>query len=130
VVAYSPVGRGLLTGTVSSRADLSPGDFRQAAPRFSDENLTRNLPLVAAVREIADEIGCTPAQAALAWVLAQGEDVVAIPGTKRVSYLEENVAAGALRLTGAQLARLTAAVSAGAVAGERYSEAGLRTVGH
>jgi aryl-alcohol dehydrogenase-like predicted oxidoreductase len=130
VVAYSPVGRGLLTGTVRSRSELSANDFRQNAPRFSDENLARNLPLVEAVRAVADEIGCTPAQAALAWVLAQGEDVLPIPGTKRVRYLEENVAAADLALTGDQLARLAAAAPAGAVAGARYPEQALRAVGH
>jgi aryl-alcohol dehydrogenase-like predicted oxidoreductase len=130
VVAYSPVGRGLLTGTVTSRSQLTERDWRLAAPRFSEENLARNLPLVEAVRAVAQEIDCTPAQAALAWVLAQGEDVLAIPGTKRVRYLEENAAAASLALTGEQLARLSAAVPAGAVAGERYPAAALRTVGH
>jgi aryl-alcohol dehydrogenase-like predicted oxidoreductase len=130
VVAYSPVGRGLLTGTVTSRSELSPSDFRLTVPRFSDENLARNLPLVEAVRAVADEIGCTPAQAALGWVLAQGEDILPIPGTKRVRYLEENVAAGDLTLTGDQLARLSAAAPAGAVAGERYPEHAMRSVGH
>jgi len=130
VVAYSPVGRGLLTGAVTSRADLKEGDWRLNAPRFSDENLARNLPLVEAVREVAAEIGCTPAQAALAWVLAQGEDIVAIPGTKRVRYLEENVAAADIELTKEQLARLTEAVPADAVAGERYPEQALRLLGH
>jgi aryl-alcohol dehydrogenase-like predicted oxidoreductase len=130
VVAYSPVGRGLLTGTITSRAELSDNDFRRSAPRFADENLARNLPLVDAVRAVADEIGGTPAQAALAWVLAQGEDVLPIPGTKRVRYLEENLAAASLALTAEQLARLSAAVPAGAVAGERYPEQALRAVGH
>jgi aryl-alcohol dehydrogenase-like predicted oxidoreductase len=130
VVAYSPVGRGLLTGTVTSRSQLTERDWRLAAPRFSEENLARNLPLVEAVRAVAQEIGCTPAQAALAWVLARGEDVLAIPGTKRVRYLEENAAAASLALTGEQLARLSAAVPAGAVAGERYPAVALRTVGH
>lgn len=130
VVAYSPIGRGLLTGTVTDRAELAPGDVRLAAPRFSEENLPRNLPLVAAVRQVAAEIGCTPAQAALAWVLAQGENVLPIPGTKRVRYLEENLATADLTLTGDQLARLAAAAPAGAVAGARYPEAALRMVGH
>jgi aryl-alcohol dehydrogenase-like predicted oxidoreductase len=115
---------------VTSRADLTDSDYRQTAPRFSDENLTRNLAMVEAVRAVAEEIGCTPAQAALAWVLAQGGDMLPIPGTKRVRYLEENLAAGSLTLTGDQLARLTAAVDTGAVAGERYPEAALRLVGH
>jgi aryl-alcohol dehydrogenase-like predicted oxidoreductase len=130
VVAYSPVGRGLLTGTVTSRSQLSPDDFRQTAPRFSDENLARNLPLVEAVRAVADEIGCTPAQAALGWVLAQGEDILPIPGTKRVRYLEENNAAADLALSADQLDRLTAAAPTDAVAGERYPEQAMRAVGH
>lgn len=129
VVAYSPVGRGLLTGTVTAREDLGDGDWRRTAPRFAAENLGRNLDLVAAVRAVAAEIGCSPAQAALAWVLAQGEDIVAIPGTKRVAYLEENVAADRLALTGEQLARLAAAVPAGAVAGARLPEIPLSRVG-
>jgi aryl-alcohol dehydrogenase-like predicted oxidoreductase len=129
-VAYAPIGRGLLTGTVTSRAALDPGDFRQAAPRFSDANLSRNLPLVEAVSAVAAEIGCTPAQAALAWVLAQGEDIVPIPGTKRVAYLEENLAAAEIALTEEQVARLAAAVPAGEVAGQRYPETMLRAVGH
>lgn len=130
VVAYSPVGRGLLTGTVTSRDDLTDSDWRRAAPRFSEENLGRNVMLVEAVRAVAQEIGCTPAQAALAWVLAQGDDVVAIPGTKRVRYLEENAAAAGLTLTGDQLARLAAAAPPGTVAGARYPESALRHVGH
>lgn len=130
VVAYSPVGRGLLTGTVTGRDGLVAADYRQHAPRFSDENLARNLPLVEAVATVATEIGVTPAQAALAWVLAQGEDIVAIPGTKRVRYLEENAAAAGITLTAEQLDRLAAAVPADAVAGARYQEAALRAVGH
>ncbi|MFR9777824.1 aldo/keto reductase [Micromonospora sp. MS34] len=130
LVAYSPVGRGLLTGAITSRAQLADDDWRRAVPRFADGNFDANLKLVEAVREVAAEIGCTPAQAALAWVLAQGEDVLAIPGTKRVRYLEENVAAVDVRLTPEQRSRLREAVPAGAVAGERYTEAGMRTVGH
>jgi aryl-alcohol dehydrogenase-like predicted oxidoreductase len=130
VVAYSPVGRGLLTGTVTSRDDLAGGDWRRGAPRFAESNLDQNLALVAAVRQVAAEIGCTPAQAALAWVLAQGEDILPIPGTKRVRYLEENLAAGELALTGEQLTRLAEAVPAGAVAGTRYPESGMDKLGH
>lgn len=130
VVAYSPVGRGLLTGTVTSRDDLAERDFRRIAPRFASENLDHNLALVAAVRQVAMEIGCTPAQAALAWVLAQGEDVLPIPGTKRVRYLEENLVADQLSLTTEQLARLAEAVPAGAVAGARYPDSALEKVGH
>lgn len=130
VVAYSPVGRGLLTGTITSRDDLVESDERRGAPWFAEPNLDRNLALVAAVRQVAAEIGGTPAQAALAWVLAQGEDVLPIPGTKRVRYLEENLAADALALTEGQLSKLAEAVPPDAVAGARYSEAALAKVGH
>jgi aryl-alcohol dehydrogenase-like predicted oxidoreductase len=129
VVAYSPVGRGLLTGTVTSRDALAANDYRRNTPRFTDENLARNLPLVEAVREVAAEIGCTPAQAALAWLLAQGEDILPIPGTKRVRYLEENAAAAALQLSDDQLARLSDAAPPDAVAGARYPAHALRAVG-
>ncbi len=130
LVAYSPIGRGLLTGAITSREQLADDDWRRTVPRFAEGNLDANLTLVDAVREVAAEIGCTPAQAALAWVLAEGEDVLAIPGTKRVRYLEENVAAADVRLSPQQRSRLREAVPAGAVAGERYTEAGMRTVGH
>lgn len=131
LVAYSPVGRGMLTGAITSAEQLGAGDYRPTgAPRFSPENLPGNLVLVEAVRKIATEIGCTPAQAALAWVLAQGDDVVAIPGTKRVRYLEENVAAADVRLSADQLDRLAAAVPPDAVAGARYAEASMRFIGH
>ncbi|MEU1603279.1 aldo/keto reductase [Micromonospora matsumotoense] len=130
LVAYSPVGRGLLTGAITRRDQLAEGDWRAAAPRFAAESLDANLRLVAAVRAVADEIGCTPAQAALAWLLAQGPDVLPIPGTKRVRYLEENAAAAALRLTAAQQARLREAVPADAVVGARYPASGMQTVGH
>ncbi|MFE9689986.1 aldo/keto reductase [Micromonospora sp. NPDC005806] len=130
LVAYSPVGRGLLTGAITSREQLADDDWRRTVPRFADGNLDANLKLAEAVREVAAEIGCTPAQAALAWLLAQGEDVLPIPGTKRVRYLEENAAAADVRLTPEQQARLRDAVPAGSVSGERYSAAGMRTVGH
>ncbi|MEV0940716.1 aldo/keto reductase [Micromonospora wenchangensis] len=129
-MAYSPVGRGLLTGAITGRDQLTEGDWRAGAPRFAADSLDANLRLVAAVRAVAEEIGCTPAQAALAWLLAQGEDVLPIPGTKRVRYLEENAAAADLRLTADQQARLREAVPVDAVAGERYPAAGMRTVGH
>ncbi|MEU5791210.1 aldo/keto reductase [Micromonospora purpureochromogenes] len=130
LVAYSPVGRGLFTGAISGRDQLAADDWRAGVPRFAEGNLDANLRLVAAVRAVAEEIGCTPAQAALAWLLAQGEDILPIPGTKRVRYLEENAAAADIRLTPEQRDRLGAAVPAGAVAGERYPEAAMRTVGH
>ncbi|WP_433343481.1 aldo/keto reductase [Micromonospora sp. CA-111912] len=130
LVAYSPVGRGLLTGAITRRDQLAAGDWRAGAPRFAEGNLDANLKLVDEVRAVAAEVGRTPAQAALAWLLAQGEDILPIPGTKRIRYLEENAAAADLRLSAEQLARLAAAVPSGAVAGERYPEAGMRTTGH
>jgi aryl-alcohol dehydrogenase-like predicted oxidoreductase len=130
MVAYSPVGRGLLTGTVTGRSSMVEGDFRTAAPRFSDENMEVNLRLVDRVKAVAAQIGCTPAQAALAWLLARGDDVLPIPGTKRVRYLEENAAAADITLTDNQVALLSDAVPAGAVAGERYPAANLPFLGH
>jgi aryl-alcohol dehydrogenase-like predicted oxidoreductase len=130
VVAYSPVGRGLLTGTVTSVDQLAPDDFRRTVPRFAPSNLSVNLGLVDVVRSVAVEVGATPAQVAIAWVLAQGPDITPIPGTKRVRYLDENVAAADLALTPDQLARLSGALPAGVVAGDRYAPGGMRTVGH
>lgn len=130
LVAYSPVGRGWLTGALTSRDQLGTDDFRHAHPRFTAEAFATNLRLVEAVREVAVEAGCTPAQAALAWLLAQDDRVLPIPGTKRVAYLEENVAAETLQLTDVQLARLRDAVPEGAVTGERYESVGMSTVGH
>jgi aryl-alcohol dehydrogenase-like predicted oxidoreductase len=121
-VAYSPLGRGVLTGRFRSVADLPEGDFRRVNPRFEGENLARNLDLVARVEEIAAARGVAPGQLALAWVLAQGEDVVPIPGTKRLAYLEQNVAAAAIELSPEELSRLDAAVPPGAAAGDRYAD--------
>jgi aryl-alcohol dehydrogenase-like predicted oxidoreductase len=108
IVPFSPLGRGMLTGTVTSLDELAPNDFRRSQPRFQGENLDRNLELVAVVRDIAAEAGCTPGQVALAWLYAQGDDVVPIPGTKRRAYLEENAAAVEVQLTAGQLDRLGA----------------------
>ncbi|RXS70073.1 aldo/keto reductase [Streptomyces sp. TM32] len=130
IVAYSPLGRGMLTGALASRDDLTAEDARRRWPRFSAENIDRNLRLVQAVRTIAESLGCTPAQAVLAWLLAQGEDIVPIPGTKRRAYLEENTAAAGIALSPEQAARLGAAVPDGAVAGERYPLAALERLGH
>src|SRR5262249_23546533 len=121
VVAYSPVGRGLLTGTVDAELVAQSNDFRQSVPRFQGENLTANLALVDAVREVAGAMHATPAQAALAWLLARDELVIPIPGTKRVKYLNENAGAVDLTLTPEQFESL-AAVGDGVV-GERYGEA-------
>ncbi|WP_438293763.1 aldo/keto reductase [Streptomyces sp. HUAS TT7] len=130
VVAYSPLGRGMLTGSITSTADLDGGDNRRRWPRFAEENFPHNLALVDAVRAVAAELGCTPGQAALAWLLAQGEDIVPIPGTKKRRYVEENAAAAELTLTAEQAALLTRAVPEGAVAGGRYPDAALARVGH
>jgi aryl-alcohol dehydrogenase-like predicted oxidoreductase len=125
LVAYSPLGRGFLTGKITSSDDLGSDDFRRANPRFAPDNLERNLELVERIREIAAEKDCTAGQLALAWVLAQGEDVVPIPGTKRRAYLEQNVAATELELTDADLAALDEAAPVGAAAGDRYPDMGL-----
>jgi aryl-alcohol dehydrogenase-like predicted oxidoreductase len=129
VVAYSPVGRGVLTGKVRGANDLAPGDFRRSVPQFEAENLARNVALADRLADIAARVGATPVQVALAWLLAQGEDVVPIPGTKRESYLEENAAAAFVSLSPGVLAEITAAIPREAVAGERYSPAGLAAVG-
>lgn len=127
LVPYSPLGRGLLTGRIG-RGSLAADDSRATAyfPRFQGEALETNLGLVERVRAVADHHDCTPGQLALAWVLAQGDDVVPIPGTKRVRYLEENVAAVGVRLTGDDLAALADAVPRDAVAGARYGD--MRTI--
>jgi len=130
VVAYSPYGRGLLTGTVTGRDSLNTNDFRSGIPRYAEGNVDHNVKLVDVVREVAAQAGCTPAQAALAWVLAQGSDIIPIPGTKRVRYVEENAAAVDVVLTPGQLALLDTAVPPGAAAGTRYPEAAMRSVGH
>jgi aryl-alcohol dehydrogenase-like predicted oxidoreductase len=121
-VAYSPIGRGFLSGEIRTIDDLAPDDFRRGNPRFQGENLTKNLELVDKVREIAAEKGVTATQLALAWVLARGEDVVPIPGTKRVRYLEENVGAVDVEHRADDLAALEAAVPRDAVAGDRYGD--------
>jgi aryl-alcohol dehydrogenase-like predicted oxidoreductase len=121
-VAYSPLGRGFLSGRFRSPDDLPADDFRRNHPRFQGENFQRNLELVERVREIADEKGVTPSQLALAWVLAQGKDIVPIPGTKRRKYLEENVAAAEIELTPEDLARLDEAAPRGVTSGDRYAD--------
>jgi aryl-alcohol dehydrogenase-like predicted oxidoreductase len=121
-VAYSPLGRGFLSGRFRSPDDLPADDFRRNHPRFQGENFQRNLELVERVREIAEEKGVTPGQLALAWVLAQGKDIVPIPGTKRRAYLEENVAATEIELTADDLARLDEAAPPGVTSGDRYAD--------
>ena len=125
-VAYSPLGRGFLTGKYRVFEDLAPDDFRRRSPRFQGENFQKNLDLLSKIEEIAAEKGFTASQLALAWVLAQGQDVVPIPGTKRRTYLAENVAASEIVLGLEDLARIDAVFPAGAAAGTRYPEAGMK----
>ena len=127
-VPYSPLGRGFLTGQIKSYDDFAPDDSRRNGPRFQGENFQKNLELVKRIQEIAAEKGCTPAQLALAWVLAQGEDIVPIPGTKRRKYLEENVGALELHLTSEDLRRIDEIAPKGVAAGERYPEAAMKAV--
>jgi aryl-alcohol dehydrogenase-like predicted oxidoreductase len=127
-VPYSPLGRGFLTGKIKSHDDLEATDYRRNAPRFQGENLDRNALLTENVERIAKEKGCTPAQLSLAWLLAQGEDMVPIPGTKRIKYLEENAEAVKVKLTREDLERISEAIPVGAAAGPRYPEAGMKRV--
>jgi aryl-alcohol dehydrogenase-like predicted oxidoreductase len=128
-VAYSPLGRGFLSGTITSLDALAANDRRRDHPRFHAENLQRNVGLLGALRELAQARDCTPAQIAIAWLLAQGEDIVPIPGTKRRTYLEENAAALEIRLTDAERARLAEAFPPGVTAGERYPAGQMKRVG-
>ena len=127
-VPYSPLGRGFLTGRYRSIDDFEAKDYRRFSPRFQGENFAKNLALVGKVQEIAGEKNCTPAQLALAWLLAQGPHIVPIPGTTNGRRLSENIAAADLTLSAADLARIAAAAPSGAAAGERYDEAGMRFV--
>ncbi len=126
LVAYSPLGRGFLSGRFSSPEELDEGDFRRYGPRFTGENLQANLKLAERVKELAQEKGITPGQLALAWVLSRGEQIVPIPGTKRRSYLEENLAAADVELSAEESERIAEAVPA--AAGERYPAEAMRTV--
>jgi aryl-alcohol dehydrogenase-like predicted oxidoreductase len=127
-VAYSPLGRGFLTGRIKRLDDLEPDDYRRGSPRFQGDNLENNLHLVDEIDAIASERGCAPSQLALAWVLAQGNDIVPIPGTKRRKYLEENVGALDVKLTADELARIDRVIPPGAASGERYAPHALRAV--
>ena len=124
-VAYSPLGRGFLTGAITKIDTMAQNDFRRISPRFQDENLAANLRLVDVVKGLAARKGCTPGQLALAWLLHQGDDIIPIPGTRRIRWLEENVAAADVRLSKAELAAIDAALPPGAAAGERYPKAGM-----
>ena len=119
---FSPLGRGFLTGQITSPDDFAPDDFRRANPRFQGENFTKNLDLVDAVRALAEAKGCTAGQLALAWVLAQGDDVVPIPGTKRRTYLDQNVEATEIELSAEELERISEAAPVGFGVGDRYPD--------
>ncbi|MEH7418794.1 aldo/keto reductase [Neobacillus drentensis] len=127
-VPYSPLGRGFLTGQIQKFEDIAEDDYRRYSPRFQGENFQKNLDLVHRIKEIANEKKCKPSQLALAWLLAQGEDIVPIPGTKRIHYLEENIGALSIVLTDSELARINEVAPRGAAAGERYPEAGMKGV--
>jgi aryl-alcohol dehydrogenase-like predicted oxidoreductase len=127
-VPYSPLGRGFLTGQFKSFDDLAADDFRRQSPRFQGENFQKNLDLVAKIEEIAQEKNCTAAQLALAWVMAQGDDIVAIPGTKRRKYLEQNLEAAKIKLSKDDLARIDRAAPKGVAAGMRYPERAMAAV--
>lgn len=127
-VAYSPLGRGFLTGQIKRFEDFAPDDFRRQSPRFQGDNFQKNFDLVRKVEEIARQKNCTPSQLALAWVLAQGEDIVPIPGTKRVKYLEENVGALNVKLTADDLLQIEKILPKGVAAGSRYTEQMMRLI--
>ena len=127
-VAYSPLGRSLLTGSVKHASDIPEGDGRGRHPRFAADNLARNLAMVAAIEAIAKAKGCTPGQVALAWLLAQGTDIVPIPGTKQTARVDQNLAALDVSLSAAEVAQLSNALPPGAAAGGRYPEAGMKAV--
>jgi aryl-alcohol dehydrogenase-like predicted oxidoreductase len=129
-VAYSPLGRGFLTGRFKTFEDLPDDDWRRNQPRFQGANFQKNLELVALIGRMAQEKSCTPAQLALGWLLHRGDDIVPIPGTKHVKYLEENVGALEVTLTPADLRRIEAIAPKGVAAGTRYPESGMATVNH
>jgi aryl-alcohol dehydrogenase-like predicted oxidoreductase len=128
-VAYSPLGRGFLAGKIQRYEDLAPDDYRRNSPRFQGQNFQRNLDLVRRIEQMAAQKGCTASQLALAWVLAQGKEIVPIPGTKRRKYLEENIAALEIKLTAEDLRQIEAMSPKGAAAGQRYPEHMMQLVG-
>ncbi|MDX1575826.1 MAG: aldo/keto reductase, partial [Kiloniellales bacterium] len=128
LVPFSPLGRGFLTGAVRRREDLGEKDYRRTIPRFDEANFEANLAQLAVLEDLAGAKGCSTAQIALAWLIAQGEDIVPIPGTRKVAHLEDNVAALELSLGAEELAALERAFAGGAAAGERYKPAGLARV--
>jgi aryl-alcohol dehydrogenase-like predicted oxidoreductase len=127
-VAYSPLGRGFLTGLFKKLDDLPPDDVRRNHPRFQGENFQKNLDLVNKIEQLAQAKGCTPSQLALAWVLAQGEDIVPIPGTKRLEYLDDDLRALNVRLTGQELAQIDAVLPVGVASGERYHAQAMKAI--
>jgi len=127
-VAYSPLGRGFLADRFRSAADFAEGDFRQNHPRFAGENFEANRRLAETIAAFARDKGCTPAQVALAWVLAQGEDIVPIPGTKRLAYLEQNIAALEIDLSGRECRQLESAFPPGVALGERYAPQAMKAI--
>ncbi len=127
-VAYSPLGRGFLTGAFKTLDDLPADDWRRNSPRFQGENFAKNLERVAKIKQLAAAKGCTPSQLALAWVLAQGPDIVPIPGTKRSKYLDENLAAAQIKFSSDELAQIDAILPSGSAAGERYAPGGMQNV--
>src|SRR5262245_42323938 len=129
-VAYSPLGRGFLTSRISSLDDLADNDWRRSMPRFERENFGRNMELVDRIKRLAAKKGCTPAQLSLSWLLAQGDHIVPIPGTKRRRYLEENFGALDVHMTSKDLANIDAVLPPGSAVGSRYSAPGMRTVNH
>lgn len=122
VIAYSPLGRGMLTGAYTSPSDFEEGDFRRYAPRFTKENFSKNLKLVDSLKKIAEKKGCTAGQLTLAWLLAQGEDIIPIPGTKKIKYLEENLGALEVKLSGEEEKEIRGLVEGAEVHGSRYPE--------
>ena len=128
-VPYSPLGRGFLTGQITKPDDLADNDYRRSTPRFQVDNFKNNLQIVDGIKKIAAEKGCTPAQIALAWVLAQGDDIVPIPGTRRVKYLDDNLGALNVTLSSIDLARIDKIAPKGVAAGPRYHEAGMKRIG-
>ncbi len=128
LVAYSPLGRGFLTGQITRFEDFADDDYRRQSPRFQGDNFAKNLELVRHLRAVAERKGITAGQLALAWVLSQGEDIVPIPGTKRRKYLEENAAAGAVLISGAEMAEIKEALPKGVAAGDRYPESMMKLI--
>jgi aryl-alcohol dehydrogenase-like predicted oxidoreductase len=128
LVPFCPLGRGFLTGAVKRAEDYSQDDYRRSDPRYQGENFDANVAAASVVQSVAKAVGATPAQVALAWLLGKGDDIVPIPGTKRRTYLEENMAAAAVRLDASHMTQLDAAMQAGKIAGPRYGEQIMATI--